>query len=353
MNISIKEKEPLISIIVPVYNCEKYISKCIESILSQTFYDFELILINDGSTDKSLNICMAFADKNQNIVVIDKKNEGVSVTRNKGIETSRGRYITFIDSDDWIEPTYLEDFKIQTVDADLYSQGIRYFISHKNIYYTMFKYQSKKISIINNPHILLKYRLLENGCPVAKLYKREIIIKNSLRFNPSLSINEDHLFVTEYITKIDTIFLIDSINYNYLIDYKQISLTKKSRTASDFLNVAKILNDSFNRLCKRYKENDLIWLPAYYSYGPNQVLRAITSTILDNNFESFIECIKDWNKYKLTKNYIVNTTSINKLVSKILNTKFSMKFQYKLCAILIKSNLKIYKIKRFIKSKLY
>lgn len=98
----------LISIIVPVYKVEKYISRCVDSILNQSYSDFELILINDGSPDKSGNICDYYADQDKRIKVIHKKNGGLSAARNDGIKLSSGNLITFIDSDDWINPFYLE-----------------------------------------------------------------------------------------------------------------------------------------------------------------------------------------------------------------------------------------------------
>ena len=92
-----------ISIIVPVYNTEKYIIRCINSVLKQTFRNWELILIDDGSIDSSGKICDFFQKKDNRIKVIHKKNEGVSIARNLGITLSKGNYITFIDSDDWVD----------------------------------------------------------------------------------------------------------------------------------------------------------------------------------------------------------------------------------------------------------
>lgn len=101
------EKQPSVSVIVPVYKVEKYVSQCIESILDQTYQDFELILIDDGSTDDSGLICDRYAIKDERIRVIHRENRGVSETRKEGIELARGRYVTFIDSDDFIENDYL------------------------------------------------------------------------------------------------------------------------------------------------------------------------------------------------------------------------------------------------------
>ena len=114
-----------ITVIVPIYNVEKYLKRCIESILNQTFKDFELLLLNDGSTDSSGKICDIYASKDNRIVVRHKKNQGVSTTRNLGIDIAKGEYITFIDSDDWIEKDYLEKMysKIKEMNVPLLITG--------------------------------------------------------------------------------------------------------------------------------------------------------------------------------------------------------------------------------------
>ena len=103
------QNSKIISIIVPIYNSEKYLERCINSILNQTYTNFELILINDGSKDSSLKICRKYASKDNRIVVIDKENEGVSIARNMGIQRAKGELISFVDADDYIEKTFLED----------------------------------------------------------------------------------------------------------------------------------------------------------------------------------------------------------------------------------------------------
>ena len=97
----------ILSIIIPVYNCSKYINKCIDSIINQKGVDYEILLIDDGSTDTSGNICDLYANKHKNIMVYHKENEGVSAARNTGIDKCRGEYITFVDSDDFLEPNAL------------------------------------------------------------------------------------------------------------------------------------------------------------------------------------------------------------------------------------------------------
>ena len=100
--------EPKVSVIVPVYNLEDYIERCVESIISQTYTNIEIILINDGSVDSSLEKCMEYAKKDNRIIVLDQKNKGVSAARNLGLDKATGKYVTFVDGDDCIHGKYIE-----------------------------------------------------------------------------------------------------------------------------------------------------------------------------------------------------------------------------------------------------
>ena len=113
--------DDLISIIIPAYNVEKYISKCLESIIKQTYSNIEIILVDDGSTDKTSEICDEYEKKDDRIKVIHTENRGVSEARNKGLENVKGNWITFVDSDDWIEEDFCEVLlkKIKDYDADI------------------------------------------------------------------------------------------------------------------------------------------------------------------------------------------------------------------------------------------
>lgn len=117
---------PKVSIIVPVYNAEKVLRRCLDSILNQSYKDFELIVINDGSKDKSIKIINEYKEKDNRVKVIDNKNNGVSETRNIGIKASVGEYIQFIDSDDYIEPYMIEEtlIKIEENKADSIITGL-------------------------------------------------------------------------------------------------------------------------------------------------------------------------------------------------------------------------------------
>ena len=112
----------MISIIVPIYNREKYLSECIDSILVQSYSDFEVLLIDDGSTDRSGEICDEYAQKDARIRVFHKENGGVSSARNVGLDNATGEWIAFVDSDDWVGEKYLESFSGH-LDADLVIGG--------------------------------------------------------------------------------------------------------------------------------------------------------------------------------------------------------------------------------------
>ena len=118
MNVSGDCTMPKLSVIVPVYNTEKYLRECIDSILAQTFTDFELILVNDGSTDKSGEICDEYGRSDSRVRAIHQKNGGVTAARKHGVEIAEGEYISFVDSDDWIEPNMFQDVLIK---ADLHN----------------------------------------------------------------------------------------------------------------------------------------------------------------------------------------------------------------------------------------
>ena len=110
-----------ISIIIPMYNAEKYIARCLESVINQSFNDIEIIIVNDGSTDKSLEICRKYAEVDERIVILNKENNGVSVARNQGMNVATGEYVMFVDSDDWIDESMCQDLykRISECNADI------------------------------------------------------------------------------------------------------------------------------------------------------------------------------------------------------------------------------------------
>lgn len=201
----------LVSIVVPIYNTEKYLEKCIESIINQTFRDIEIILIDDGSTDRCSLICDEYAKIDSRVRVVHTQNRGVSSARNIGIVMSTGKYICFIDSDDTVENEYIEaliDSNKEEYDLvlcnirDIYNNNI----SNKRVIAdTLTKcFKDDYYKLVN----------LLRG-PVVKLYKSNIIKDNQLKFREDIILAEDQIFNFDYYQYIDSYKYVDKSLYNY------------------------------------------------------------------------------------------------------------------------------------------
>ena len=170
----------MVSIIVPVYNVAQYLSKCIESILEQSYTDFELILVNDGSSDNSLEICKVYSQRDNRIVLIDKPNGGVSTARNVGILASKGEYITFVDSDDYLRKDFIEALITGVNDEiDLVVAGVT---RVQDEVFSEFKFPDKEFAENDYDLLFSKYQLHKHGSPWGKLFKSSIINKDGIEF---------------------------------------------------------------------------------------------------------------------------------------------------------------------------
>lgn len=312
----------MISIITPVYNSEKYLPKCIDSIIHQTYEDWELILIDDGSQDNSAIICDEYSAKDGRIKVIHKKNEGVSKARNTGIELVKGEYICFIDSDDWIEPTFLSDFKINEFQCDLYFSGALYDTFQKVYSYKKYnkKYCKNKYEIRD---IFFNQHLFSNGYPWGKLYKTQIIKENNLRFNESLTINEDHIFVFQYFLHIKSIYVTDTAGYHYTVfDNSGRKLSDKINNYKELKTASELFNMIINQLQIKWKITDEEYEILYNSFVISKRLSALYSLILLKEKKHFREELNFWNNntYKgcNKKEFII----LSILRSKIILSKY-------------------------------
>lgn len=218
---------PKISVIVPVYNVEQYLPRCIDSILSQTFTDFELLLIDDGSTDKSGMICDEYAKKDNRIRVFHKKNGGVSSARNVGLDNvtyaSRegvnilNKYILFVDSDDYLCLQHLQNYN-DNLNADIIWQGYRLFdqmsgvtISEKR---AEAQFASNKKACVD---LFCKLFKMKNffGPTWSKLFRFDIIEQHHLRFADDICFREDELFTFQYCKYVETARVLPTVTYNY------------------------------------------------------------------------------------------------------------------------------------------
>ncbi len=209
-----------ISVIVPVYNCEAYIKQCIESVLKQTFTDFELLLVDDGSSDRSGEICDDYAKKDARVRVIHKSNgNGAGEARNKGLECALSPFVEFLDSDDWLQEDMLEKLwdAQEKYQSDVVICGYRNIVSLENPRYNFdTKYPSNVIS--GKQHVreyFVKY-FPEGmvGYPWNKLYRTDIIRKQGLTF-PKMRRLEDGIFNIDYFSHAEKICVIEDVLYNY------------------------------------------------------------------------------------------------------------------------------------------
>ena len=193
---------PKISVIVPVYNAESTIRRCVDSILAQTFTDFECLLIDDGSKDRSGEICDEYAEKDSRVRVFHKENGGVSSARNVGLDNATGEWIAFVDSDDWVGEMYLESFSGH-LDADLMIGGFLRVKNNEIVYDNYWDYLPDGL-YLNFRHIIESHlNHSAFSAPWAKLFRRKIIGK--IRFDSNIFLGEDNLFIMMFLSFIESI----------------------------------------------------------------------------------------------------------------------------------------------------
>lgn len=213
-----------VSIIIPVYNVEKYIKRCVNSIIEQSYKNFEIILINDGSKDNSLKICQEIVKENKNIDIklINQENSGPSKTRNRGIEESSGEYILFIDSDDYISEEVLENLVKKIKENKNIQPRINFKSFNDNkVFEDDNELLENNISVKDLEKNILTGKYLGSVC--GALFIREKIINKELRFNEKLHFMEDAVFLFEYLKEIDEVYIVKGYYYYYL---NESSITK-------------------------------------------------------------------------------------------------------------------------------
>lgn len=207
-------KKASISVIVPVYNVRDFLPKCIDSLLSQTFGDFELLLVDDGSTDGSSEICDRYMSEDRRVKVIHKPNGGVSSARNNGLDVAAGEFICFADSDDWVEAGYLSDL-MSAMSGDIDFVMSDFIFSAGN--YIWRPADNRKPFVSENIGDLFSDRGKLKTCnaPYGKLFRNSIISDNYLRFEEGIHYGEDRLFVFTYLLHVKKVAFTDHLDYVY------------------------------------------------------------------------------------------------------------------------------------------
>lgn len=276
-----------ISVIVPIYNAQIYLEKCLNSIISQTYENLEIILVNDGSKDNSLEIIEKYQNQDKRIRVVNQENSGVSVARNRGIEEATGKYIIFIDATDYIEKNMFEVLAIDLFqnNVDLSMCGYRNVDINGNILYESSAMDEKYFDAKTFRNNLFKkqyYRELICN----KLFKLEIIKKNNIRFSEDIYINENTLFLLDFSKYAFRYSYGNEKLYNFLSARNRISQVKfnlkKLSVLSSYIRMLEydLENDILNRI--KYK-----YLFEGYAYSYLMKKSNIDNTNLKKNLEKF------------------------------------------------------------------
>lgn len=236
----------LVSIIVPIYNSERYIERTIVSILNQSYKNIELLLINDGSTDDTINILNSYAKKDSRIVLINKENEGVSATRNIGLNKCKGELITFVDADDYIEKTMIEELVIllETYNADISCCGI--LLERPDLSIPI--HGTEVLMNLSNNEALLELISGKNMEPsaCAKLFKRGII--RNIKFEENIKYNEDYLFDLYAFKEAKSVIFLDKPLYHYNLHANSSTTAALNiKRVSDCIKVSEIAMSVFEK----------------------------------------------------------------------------------------------------------
>lgn len=261
-------KKPLVTIIVPAYNTEKYIGKCLDSILHQSYQEIEVIMIDDGSEDQTGNICRKYEMLDNRFRLIQKINTGVSDSRNIGIRFAKGKFMTFVDSDDYVTTDYIDTLVGETENAQL--ACAEYFLVKENQKYphtTELAGKERKALSATDAIDMLQRKDAFQGYLWNKIFLREVIIKENIYFDPCVKIWEDMLFCLKYLTKIERVSYTGKPVYYYVqredsaMNNNNIWKENTQLAALDEMwKIAKTREGPFHEYIKNYYANNLAGL---------------------------------------------------------------------------------------------
>lgn len=302
-----------VSIIIPVYNAEKYLERCIDSLINQTYKNIEIIAINDGSKDNSLNILKKYQRENKNIKVHTQENIGISKTRNKGIKHATGDYIMFVDNDDFLDSDYIETYieELKEREYDVIIGGYRR-VNTKNKIIKEIRLKNKK---------WCAYMIV---APWAKLYKREYVKKKNLEFLNS-NIGEDIYFTLPAVSLTENIKIISYIGYNWFYNDKSVSNTIHKEIKKD-LQFEFLLNN----LYKKVQEENLLKDSLIEYYFIKTIIWFLFYTCQKTNINELLEAKKyyfqwlekNFKNYQKNKNIKLYKPQGEKFINKVLVYSF-------------------------------
>lgn len=262
------------SVIIPVYKAEHTIRKCIDSLLNQSFDDIEILLINDGSPDASGMICEEYASHFPFVKYFEKENGGVSSARNVGLQVAKGKYVLFVDSDDYVSSNYFNriDDALSQYGPNMLLFSIQYMGNKKTVWSTGSFAATGKIEISKKVNTVMKAYLFSGL--MSKVFERRIIEKYNLTFDETLDIGEDQAFIFEYTMHIKNVISISDVLYYYMVGENKDSLSRKRRDylSEQLLHVNKKMLSSLNNAnCSKaeyeYYYDAIVWVHYRSAYS--------------------------------------------------------------------------------------
>lgn len=317
-----------VSIIVPVYNGEKYLKGCLDSLCKQTYGNIEIIVIDDGSTDSTNEICKLFSKTDNRVIVESQSNKGVSSARNKGLALATGDWVTFVDSDDYVSETFIECLLKYRSYEHIIGGNVVFGEIEKNRHIKQFsciKVREKESDIIDfygglNTQDYLCY-------PWGKLFKREIIISHNLKFNTKLILGEDLCFNLEYISYCNNIAFVPFSNYFYRYENQKNKFLLTLEMMETHFNV-------FNAILDELENNSKLHFP--------NLRQSINLAFFWKHF-SYVKSIKNYAEYKIAVNKFQKN---GKKFLTLLSNKSIFKQWYVKCILLSSFGYYILKLKK-------
>ena len=281
-----------ISIIVPVYNVESYVEKCLDSIINQNYINLEIIIVNDGSTDMSGDICENYLKKDDRIVVIHQNNQGLSMARNNGINIATGDYIGFVDSDDWIEPDMFFTLYTIAVENDADISMCNFYYTHDSGYKSPFSNETTGTKVLTGVHKITHNIRIANNFVWNKLYKRSLF--NKARF-PKDKLYEDIFLVYKLIDSANKMATTSQCKYYYLRRENGITLGKfeldQLNNTEAYIERYEYISNKYPTLektCRKQIFLSLLWiLRKAYTWNSIEMYK--------EDINSFISSIKKYN----------------------------------------------------------
>lgn len=337
--------KPLVSVIVPVYNVEKYLDECVESLVGQTYENLEIILIDDGSTDGSGGMCDDYASRDERIKVWHTKNNGVSVARNFGIERSSADYITFVDADDFLAVDAIE----KLVAGVLAEPSVDISLGDVTVYHTAGYTEDppKRLTPINqlfsvksSSEKVISELLVDINSSFCKLIRKSLIVENNIIFSKDLRIAEDLEFISKTLFKSNKVYFIGEAIYFYRADFdnsssamgavseaKAYDFGKALKRIQEYLDKEKLLNSTVKRAIQKvvishslaalsnsekdpevhkkvyiYIKDDIF---SHFKIASSMVEGEIAERvelILDGNYEAFVmHCLQETKRYLFSR----------------------------------------------------